>query len=367
MKAAILDAFGAPLSIQSVPEPKAGPGEVTVQIHAAPVLSYSNEVFGNVRPHGLNLPVVPGCGAVGRVIETGPDATRLQPGDWVYCDPTIRARDMAQSPDVMLHGWAAPSAEAQRLHAYFHDGAFAEQTRVPLENAFPLGAIDEAHAHRWCGLGSFLVPYGGLLAAGLQPGQTILISGATGHFGSAAVAVALAMGAARVVAPGRNVERLDALRERFGDRVRTVPLSGNEETDRNQMIDAGDNAIDVVLDILPPLPDAGPVRAAALAVRPGGAIVLMGGSGVDLALPYRFLMRNDVTLRGQWMYPREAVPRMIAMINARLISLDAFTFAHFGLSEINDAVDHAAKSAGPFQMTVVAPDAHRPQFGDATE
>ena len=38
----------------------------------------------------------------------------------------------------------------------------------------------------------------------LQPGETVLVSGATGNFGSAAVSVALAMGAACVVAPGRN-------------------------------------------------------------------------------------------------------------------------------------------------------------------
>lgn len=38
------------------------------------------------------------------------------------------------------------------------------------------------------------MPYGGLLAADLRPGETVPISGATGHFGSAAVAVALAMG-----------------------------------------------------------------------------------------------------------------------------------------------------------------------------
>ena len=353
MKAAILEEFGKPLWIGSVPEPRPGPGEATVAIHTTPVLSYANEVFANIRPHGLNLPVVPGCGPVGRVIAVGPDATRLKPGDWVYCDATIRARDMALSPDAMLHGWAAPSAGAQRLHAHFHDGAFAEQMLVPLENAFPLGEIAAAEAHRWCALGSFLVPYGGLLAGGLQPGQTALISGATGHFGSAAVALALAMGAARVIAPGRNAGRLEGLRARFGDTVRTVPLSGDEEDDRRHMIEAGDNGIDLVLDILPPLADAAPIRAAALAVGAGGTIVLMGGSGVGLELPYRHLMRNNITLRGQWMYPREAVPRMIALIKAGLVVLDAFSFSQFGLAAINEAVAHAADHAGPFRMTMV--------------
>ncbi len=354
MKAAILEAFGKPLTIRTLPEPEAGAGEATIKVHTAPVLSYADEVFANIRPHGLNLPVVPGPGAVGRVIATGPDATRVKPGDWVYCDATVRARDMAQSPDALLHGWAAPSAGAQILHAHFHDGAFAEQMLVPLENAFPLGEIDESDAGKWCALGSYLVPFGGLLAGDFQPGQTTLISGATGHFGSASVALALAMGAARVVAPGRNTERLEALRAGLGNRVHIVPLSGDEESDRQKMMAAGNNEIDLVLDILPPLTDASPIRAAALSVRAGGTMVLMGGSGIGLDLPYRHLMRNNITLRGQWMYPREAVPRLIAMIKAGLISLDAFSFSPFGLTDINEAVVHATNTAGPFQMTTIA-------------
>ena len=67
---------------------------------------------------------------------------------------------------------------------------------VPTENVFPLGPIDAAEAGMWCVLGLYLVPYGGLLAIDLKPGETLLVSGATGNFGSAGVAVALAMGAA---------------------------------------------------------------------------------------------------------------------------------------------------------------------------
>ncbi len=60
-------------------------------------------------------------------------------------------------------------------------------------------------------LGTLLVPYGGLLAANVQSGQVVLVNGATGHFGSAGVAVAVAMGAERVVALGRSQGRFDAL------------------------------------------------------------------------------------------------------------------------------------------------------------
>ncbi len=55
------------------------------------------------------LPMVVGVGAIGRVREAGLDATRLKAGDWVFCDPTVRARDGGATPDTMLQGWIAPS------------------------------------------------------------------------------------------------------------------------------------------------------------------------------------------------------------------------------------------------------------------
>jgi alcohol dehydrogenase len=141
---------------------------------------------------------------------------------------------------------------------------------VPTENAKPIGPIDQNDAAKWCALGTLLVPYGGFLAAGLQPGETVLVSGATGNFGSAAVAVALAMGAACVVAPGRNERMLADLARRFGSRVRTVWLSGHEDDDRERMKQAAGGPIDCVLDILPPSVSATVARAAIMTVRPYG-------------------------------------------------------------------------------------------------
>src|SRR5229473_3995219 len=232
MKAAILRAFGSPLAIETMPDPTLGTGEVIVDVVATRVLSYANEVFSGERQYLLDLPVVPGPGAIGRVRAVGPDATHLAIGDWVYCDPTVRSRDDAQNPDITLQGWSARGEGGLRLQKHFRHGSWAEQMRGPTENVKPIGAIDEADAARWCALGTLLVPYGGFLAANLQAGETVLISGATGNFGSAGVAVALAMGAACVVAPGRNQAVLDDLTCRFGRRVRTVVLSGNEDRDR---------------------------------------------------------------------------------------------------------------------------------------
>src|ERR1043165_956751 len=131
MKAAILKAFGAPLSVETMPDPVLGTGEVIVDVAATRMLSYANDVFSGARNYLLDLPVVPGPGAIGRVRAIGPDATRLSIGDWVYCDPTVRSRDDALSPDITLLGLSAGGEGGLRLQRYFRHGAFAEQMRVP--------------------------------------------------------------------------------------------------------------------------------------------------------------------------------------------------------------------------------------------
>jgi alcohol dehydrogenase len=359
MKAAILRAFGSPLVVETIPEPVLGTGEVIVDIVATRVLSYANEVFSGERKYLLDLPVVPGPGGIGRVHAVGPDATHLAAGDWVYCDPTVRSRDNVRSPDITLQGWVAAGEGGLRLQKYFRDGSWAERTRVPTENAIGIGAIDEADAASWCALGTYLVPYGGFLAANLQPGETVLISGATGNFGSAGVAVALAMGAACVIAPGRNQQVLGDLARRFGRRLRPVTLSGNEDDDRERMRQAAPGPIDCVLDLLPPSASTAPVRAAAMTVRPYGRVVLMGGvgmlGGAGLELPYPWMMRNCITIRGQWMYPPDASIRLAGLIRSGQLRLDNFDITTFDLDHANEAVAHAAANSGPFKATVLKP------------
>jgi alcohol dehydrogenase len=99
-------------------------------------------------------------------------------------------------------------------------------------------------------------------------------------------------------------------------------------------------------------------------------VVLMGGVGrrsgtdhavwgqvdpADLALPYPWLMRNDITVRGKYMYPRAAVGRMVGPIRAGLIDLTKFDLTEFALDDANEAVAHSAANAGPRQLTVLRP------------
>jgi len=179
------------------------------------------------------------------------------------------------------------------------------------------------------------------------------VNGATGAFGSAGVMMGLALGARAVIATGRNEAVLGELARRFGPRVVPVTMHGDEAADRERIVAHG--PIDCVLDLLPPAASAAQVRAAALAVRPNGRIVLMGGIGEPLALPYNWLMRHSITVRGQWMYPRTAIPRVVALVRAGLIDLAQLAITTFPLERANEAVAHAAAHAGPFELTALCP------------
>jgi len=359
MRAAVLTEFGAPLTVREVPDPEPVGGEVLVEVLATCVLPYAAEVFGGVRKYPLVPPVVPGMGGVGRVVRSGPDATRLRAGDLVWCDPTVRSRDDALTPDIALQGWSSRGEGGAALARHLHDGSFAELMRVPTENVFPLPPAAGDDPARWAALAVHTVPYGGLLAGELRPGETLLVSGATGNFGSSAVAVGVAMGAGRVVVPGRNRDALALLSERFGPRVRPVTLTGEESADRAAMTAAADGPIDMVIDLLPPSAPSSAARAAAMTVREYGRVVLMGGVGMlggdDLALPYPWIMRNSITVRGQWMAPRTAGVGIIRLIASGALDLAPERVRSFPLEAVDDAVTHAAAHAGPFERTALTP------------
>ena len=138
-----------------------------------------------------------------------------------------------------------------------------------------------------------------------------------------------------------------------------MQLKGDEAQDRERLMEAASGPVDCVLDLLPPVANPSWARAAVMTVRQNGRAVLMGGVGLQggggLELPYAWIMRNCVTIRGQWMYPREAAPQLIAMIRSGLLRLDCYDTTVFDLDHVNEAVAHAATHAGPFEKTVLQP------------
>jgi len=350
-KALVQEVYGEPLKVKEIPTPKPTPGAAILKILHAPIISYMRDVYNGKRKYAYPTPLVTGTSAIGRVAAVGSDATTLKEGDLVCFDSTIHGRDDPQA--IMLMGIAEGGTDASRslMRGEWRDATFAQYAKVPLENCYILdeerlcsptanGGLGYSTA-QLCWILQGLVPYGGLRSIQLQAGETVIISPATGGFGSAAVVVALAMGA-RVIAMGRNIEKLNKLKA-LGPRVETVPLTGVLETDLAALKKFG--KADAFFDISPREAQSSEhFKAAILSLRHEGRFSYMGGLVEDLPLPIRFIMRFDIAIKGKWMYGRADILNFLGLINMGAIDLHAFVnvVGRFPLEDWQKAFDVAA-------------------------
>lgn len=214
--------------------------------------------------------------------------------------------------------------------------------------------LDAFDATQLAALTRFAVPYGGLLRGRLAAGETLIVTGATGAYGSAAVLLALALGAARVVAAGRNAEKLDRITRVGGSRVVPVALSGDTEADAAKLRQAADGGADIALDMVGNARDPNATLAALRALRREGRLVLMGSMSSPLPISYMEVMMNGLEIIGQFMYPRDTFLRLAGLVRAGLLDIRAIRARSFPLENLAEAIGAAAK-AGALEYVVVTP------------
>jgi threonine dehydrogenase-like Zn-dependent dehydrogenase len=358
-----LESIDAGLRIVNLPTPKADLGSAIVRIEAASVLSYHRDIYNGVRHYSFPIPLVGGSSAIGRIVALGPDATILQHGQLVYVDCVIKARD---NPDTLflsaIHDSGA-AGSAKLMRNVWRDGTFAKYAKVPLENCF---ALDEA---RLCGslgytipdltyMSYLLVAFGGLRDINLEPGETIVISPATGGYGGAGVRVAIAMGA-RVIAAGRNEEKLAALQKHVvaGSpyaEIETMVWTGDEADDTKSLTKLG--IIDAVLDFTPPQASKSlHLRSATSALRRNGRVSLMGFVDQPV-VPWSFVGKN-LTIKGKLMYERSDIVQFIKMLERGLFprGTDFVDTRSFELGEWKEGFDVASEHTGIGKQVVFIP------------
>ncbi len=264
MKAALITAPGATPVVEERDLPDPAEGEATIALEAAslnPVdLAIASGGFYAGHPP---MPYVPAIEAVGRVESDG--------------------------RRVFVMGGGLGIAR---------DGTAAERFNAPLGALVDIG--DDADAATAAALGTAALA--GWLpitwAAKLQAGETALVLGATGAAGSVAVQAARIAGAARVVAVGRNPERLAAL-EGMADAV--VSLDGDDLAGRMQA--ACEGGADVVFDAL----WGAPLEAALTATRLGARVIHIGDAAGGTATVVSGLVRGrQMTIKG---YSNFGIPR----------------------------------------------------------
>jgi alcohol dehydrogenase len=210
----------------------------------------------------------------------------------------------------------------------------------------------------------FVVPYGGLVRGRLAAGETIIVNGATGAYGGAAVLLSLAMGAGRVVAAGRNTMKLNALAKLGGRALATVALSGDVERDAASLRDAAGGGADIAFDMVGSSADPSSTLAALDVLRRGGRIVLMGGMAKDLPVPYLKLMINSLEIIGNFMHAPDAYRRVLGMVQAGHLDLAALTPKTYALADL-DAAMVEAERADSLEYVVVTPKRYGPTRTEA--
>ncbi|KAJ7750472.1 alcohol dehydrogenase [Mycena maculata] len=356
----LLTSRDQPPTITQQPTPQPTPGSITLRVLASGVVSYSSDVFTGRRPYPFPTPLIPGVSCIARVAATGPDTTSLKPNDLVFLDPTIHARDNpAYAMLIGLHA-GYNDVSPQLMEGEWRNGTWAEYVRVPLENVCKLNegrllgelgyTVEQLDL-----ISALVVPYGGLDDIGLKAGETIVIAPATGNFGGAAVTVALAMGA-RVVAMGRDAAKLEKLRERDPGRIQTVAVSGDVKKDTEAIKAAYGGEVDAYFDISPPqATQSTHFKSCIMALRHSGRVSLMGGVYGDVGLPLAWIMHNNITVRGTWMFTREQRERFVKMLEGGLLQLKDWEVKRFALEEWKEAWEFAEREGGTGKMAVFCP------------
>jgi NADPH2:quinone reductase len=242
--AAVLRGYGEPPEFAAFDAPP-GPadGQVLVEVEVAG-LNPVDVALGEQRYHLPSPPVpyVPGIEAVGRVIDSATPG--IASGDRVYID----------------------------LPAIPH-GTFATMTLANAAAAVPIP--DSADAGLACALGIAGVAAHASLdhRAKLQPGEKVVVLGATGVVGMIAIQVARLLGAGPIVAVGRDGERLEATRGLGA--TATVMIGEGDLTDAIRAAAGG--GADVVIDMLCGPPAEAALEASAIEAR----LVQLGRSAAE--------------------------------------------------------------------------------------
>jgi len=306
---------------QDIPVPVPGPHDVLIRVAAAGVNNTdintrmawysknkgaSEDASWSGQP--INFPLIQGADVCGHIIAVGREVSSDRIGARVLIEPCIRE----SNGKILDQPW------------YFGsecDGGFAEYTVVAARHAYKieseLSDID---------LASFPCSYSTaenlLTRANVKTGERVLVTGASGGVGSAAIQLAKARGACvwAVTSPAKS----DALRELGADE--TI----SRETDLTVV--PGLNSVDVVIDLV-----AGEKWPQYLeALRPGGRYAVAGAiAGPLVELDVRTLYLKDLSLIGCTVLEPEVFNNLIKRIEQGAIK--PVVARSFALEEICDA------------------------------
>jgi alcohol dehydrogenase len=295
---------------------------------------------------------VPGGNAIGTVEAFGPDVWHLKKGQRVVTSSHLVAEENVREPGQILIGVTSPGGVGDELQQSWKDGTLAEYALLPAEVVTPIEGLDHHDLPQLTAITRCIVPFGGLVRGRLEAGETVIVNGASGAYGSAAVLVALAMGASRVVAAGRDKETLEELAKAGGSRVVPVELQGDVARDTEALRCAAGGGADLAFDQDGNAKDPNSTLAAFGSLYRWGRIVLMGSSTAPIPINYMQVMFNNLEIIGNFMHSQNAYLRLLSLVRSGQLDMSPIKPKAFSLPDLLPAMEYAG-NAGSLELVVV--------------
>jgi len=341
MKAARFYSLDEPLVVEEIEDPIVRPGSVLIRVQAVFVPPFIGNVLNGSLPLTLPpIPFTPGFDTVGIVEELGAGVGGLRVGDAVYCNHAYASSAELRADDMCFIGNFGHEENSINLLREWPNGSYAERVVLPAQCIAPLGHVARFAPALLCRLGWIATAYAALTNAGLRPGHTVVVNGATGLVGTSAVLLALTLGARRIVAVGRNKEVLGTLKELAPGCIETVCL--DEQRDSTQtIIDASGGGSDIVVDAAS-APTSDSAMSAFASLRRGGAMALVSDSSLILPIPYMTVVDRGISIVGTTWFPHSATAELIGLIDSGTLDITSFEATTYPLEQVNDAIASAA-------------------------
>ena len=280
MKAIRIHEFGGPevMQLEDLPDLTAGPGQVVVRVRAIGVNPVDTYVRGGLHAVKPTLPYTPGTDAAGVVESIGEGVTKVAAGDSVYVAGTITGAYAGQA--------LCNESQVHRLpsHLTFEQGA---AVGIPYATAY------RALFHR----------------GQARAGEVVLVHGATGGVGTAAVQLARAAGLSVIATGGTEKGRSNVVQQGAHH------VLDHHATDYMNHILAltGGNGVNVILEMLA---NVNLARDLGLLAK-HGRVVVIGNRG-KIEIDPRAAMTRDLSILGMTVFNTSDEDR--ASIHAALVA-----------------------------------------------
>lgn len=344
MKAVYFHQHGGPdvLTYGELPDPVPAPGEVLVRLRAAALNRMDLLVREGWPGLNLEMPHILGADGAGEIASLGEGVTDRRVGERVVVNSNLgcgRCPACLEGKDNLCSNW--------HLLGETLRGTYAQHVVVPAANAYPVPSGFDLAAAAACGL-VYLTAWHSLITRGaLQPGETVLIVGASGGVNTASIQIAKHVGA-RVIVVGSSRGKLELAESLGADLL--IDRSQEENWSKAAYQATGRIGADMVVDNVMGSTLPLSLRAA----RKGGRILTVGNTaGPKVEIDNRFVFGKHLSILGSTMGTRSDFAAVMELVFTG--KLKPVLDRSYPLSEARHAQDRLAAGAQLGKITLVIP------------